>query len=289
MSRHVVFDSIIVDNCRLGVVLAVSVVDFVVDHVGAVGQLLDGWVHWGVVLGVLAQGPVVLVADVGPADLVVETVALLFHLTKELLLCLLLLQGLYFSLCFDLSLCRPLILSFVILLLFCLFLRIIELIPGVKIGPIGSFPELIQPQIPNLIDNLLRVEPFNNIRSLLWCWYAIHSVPVNIKLFSCLDIIKQGKVSLSVLVVFKMLFLFFKGVQVLVYDFLLFLLFLVYFLVLYVVVLLIELPFLYIQLLSLVFLLYLRDHAQGFYLWFCCARVMLDSLVCLCLPLHFDS
>ena len=128
--------------------------DFVVDGIGSVGDLFDGWVHWSVVLGVFAQGPVVLVAHVGPADLVVEVVALLFNLLEELLLCLLILDGLYLRLSLSLFLLLCLIFLIPVFLFFRLFLSIIQLIPGVEIGSIGPFPEFIQPQIPNQINNL---------------------------------------------------------------------------------------------------------------------------------------
>lgn len=56
----------------------------VVNAVGFVGKLLDSRVHGGVVLWVLAKGPVILMADVRPPDLVVETVAFLVDLLLEM-------------------------------------------------------------------------------------------------------------------------------------------------------------------------------------------------------------
>lgn len=97
MPSHVILDAVVVDNGGLGVILAVDLLYLVVNGVGAIGELLDYWVHWGVVFGVLAQRPVVLVADVRPADFVVETVAFLRQLILELLACLLLFNVL--SLC----------------------------------------------------------------------------------------------------------------------------------------------------------------------------------------------
>jgi hypothetical protein len=81
MPSHVILHSVVVYYRGFGVIIAVDLLYLVVDGVGAVGELLDYWVHWGVVFGVLAEGPVVLVADVRPADFVVETVAFLLYLS----------------------------------------------------------------------------------------------------------------------------------------------------------------------------------------------------------------
>ena len=105
MPSHVILDPVVVDYCGLGVIFAVDFLNLVVDGIGPVGELLDHWVHWRVVLGVLAQGPVVLVADVCPTDFVVETVSFFVHLPLELLACLLLLNHLSFGLYFLLWLC----------------------------------------------------------------------------------------------------------------------------------------------------------------------------------------
>lgn len=56
----------------------------VVNTVGFVGQLFDSRVHGGVVLWVLAKGPVVLMPDVRPSDLVVEAVAFFVDLLLEM-------------------------------------------------------------------------------------------------------------------------------------------------------------------------------------------------------------
>jgi hypothetical protein len=183
MPGHVILDAIIVDNGRLGIVLSIGMLDVVEDGIGAVGELFDGWVHWSVVLGVFAEGPVVLVAHVCPADLVVEVVALLFNLLEELLLCFLMLNGLCLRLSLSLFL-LCLIFLIPVFLFFRLFLSIIQLIPGVEISPIGPFPELIQPQIPNQINNLWRIESLNDIQSFFRSGQVINCIPVNIQFLS---------------------------------------------------------------------------------------------------------
>jgi hypothetical protein len=98
MPSHIILHSVVVYYSRFGVILAVDLLYLVVDGIGAVGELLDYRVHWGVVLGVLAEGPVVLMADICPTDFVVETVAFLLYLSEELFGCLRLFNVLYLCL-----------------------------------------------------------------------------------------------------------------------------------------------------------------------------------------------
>lgn len=178
-------------------VLAVLLGEFVEDYVGAVCQLLDVGVHRSVVLGVTTQGPVVLVANVGPADLVVEAVAFRLDLLLELFVSHLLIKHILNLL--------------LLLLLFLPLLLIIQLIPGVEICSIWSLPELVQGEVTDSVDNLWSVEAFDNVSSFLGCGQVVYCVSIDFEGLCLFKVEQLRKVCLAVLIKLVVLFLLLEG------------------------------------------------------------------------------
>jgi hypothetical protein len=205
MTRHVVFFAVVVYDGRFRVVLLVAAADCVVELIGSLAQLVYGLGKCGLHVGVFSGRPVVLVAHIGPSDLVVEEV-------REISLFQLLLLSFYlFCLAF---LCFGL---FAFLNLDVLLLFRIHFLPTVQIGPVRFPPILIQSMRSNIIDNLLRVELPDNIGSLRKGQFC-DLIPTD-KLI-LLRFKDDTEICGVILVQFEMLLKFLEGVEILILWFL---------------------------------------------------------------------
>lgn len=127
MTSHIIFGSIIINDCWFGMILSIRFGNFIINSIGFVCKLFNIFMHRRVILRIFSQSPIILVTDISPSDFIVKRISFLFNLLKELLLSYLVIDLLY------------LLLILFIALLFLL----IELISWIKIGSIWSFPELV--------------------------------------------------------------------------------------------------------------------------------------------------
>ena len=194
MASHVILFAVVVDNRRFRVVVLAVFSDSVVELVGPFAYGLDHFWDFGLHVGVLPLGPVVLIAHVGPSYLLVEMIPLRFFL--------------HFKNCSLLGLLLRLLLFF-----HCLGFFLVELVAAVEVGPVGLFAEGVEGLGCNVEDSLWRVELLDQDGSF-GIGQMRNQVPINILIL--LWLVYCAEVRGPVVVQFEVLLHLLEGIQVLV-------------------------------------------------------------------------
>lgn len=133
MSRHVVFEPVVIDDGCFCFVRPVRVLKGIKQSIGSPSQISQQRMHAGLLVRIFPKSPVILAAHIRPSNLVIKDISLLPSILWRYLF-LLILLFIYSFLIFILLLC-----------LFFSLVLLVELFPAVQIGAIRSVAELVQP------------------------------------------------------------------------------------------------------------------------------------------------